>query len=187
MDPLRLYRCFIAMVRVLATLGHASEFRTGATVPSSSLHCNSQRLQVPCRPEQLVSRNGMLSASSDEHFREWIGQNPSSVALFSAPWCKACKRAKPEVAQTLQQQSVPAIEVDADTMEDITEEHKVTKLPTVLVFKDGAPVGRASGPNAGDLLAIVVSCGLLDKIEKSVADSDAPPAKRARIDGKEQS
>jgi len=83
------------------------------------------------------------------------------VADFTAEWCGPCQRMKREswtdadvIAWAKGAQSVLEVDVDKDTA--MAKEHRISAMPTTIVFKGGKEVDRNIGYlNARDLLAFL--------------------------------
>ncbi len=78
-------------------------------------------------------------------FKESDGNTPTTgYVLFFANWCGACKQFKPIWEQL--KQNVICTEIDCtDGNKDMISKYNVTKLPTILIFKDGKNLGEYQG------------------------------------------
>ncbi len=63
---------------------------------------------------------------------------------FTAPWCPACRRVEPVVAE-LKAQGVPIQHVDVDQQPAWTKQAKVSSLPCFIAVANGHEVGRLVG------------------------------------------
>lgn len=71
--------------------------------------------------------------------------------LFSAPWCRSCDVMKPLFKQECEKLNVEyeIIDVESDKGVDLSVEHKVRNIPTLIFLdEDNKVIGRASGSNA---------------------------------------
>lgn len=70
-----------------------------------------------------------------------------TVVEFSAGWCGPCKAMKPmlENLSVKYKGKVEFCEVCIDDDEDLAVEYHISAVPTLLVFKNGAIIGNASG------------------------------------------
>jgi len=78
------------------------------------------------------------------------------VIDFFATWCGPCKMIAPhleEMDKTMD--DVVFLKVDVDECEDISEEYKVTAMPTFIFLKNKEKVADLTGANIDKLKAIV--------------------------------
>jgi len=70
------------------------------------------------------------------------GDKPVFVDFF-AEWCGPCKMAAPVVEELVEDYKDKAViaKVDVDAEQDLAREYQVMSIPTVIVFKNGQPVG----------------------------------------------
>lgn len=66
---------------------------------------------------------------------------------FWAEWCGPCKMAGPIIEQLSEELAGKIVvgKVDVDANQDLSGEHGVMSIPTVVLFKDGVEVGRQIG------------------------------------------
>lgn len=68
------------------------------------------------------------------------------VALFFwATWCGPCKSLKPVFAELERDYAFDLLFVNAGEESELTAEHLVRAVPTVIYYRDGVPVNRISG------------------------------------------
>jgi thioredoxin len=84
-----------------------------------------------------------------ETLRELVGTSELPVLVdFWAPWCGSCRLFAPTVrrivADHVNRMAVGTLDVDAFL--DVAQEFDVQSVPTLLLFVDGIPVHRFSGP-----------------------------------------
>ncbi len=68
------------------------------------------------------------------------------VKRFTAAWCGPCRQLAPLFEQI--QTSFPDVEfqvIDVDTSPEEVQEHMITSVPTVIIFKDGFAKQRYVG------------------------------------------
>jgi thioredoxin 1 len=79
------------------------------------------------------------------------------VMDLMADWCPPCKEmdrttwVDPKVVDWVSQNAIAA-QVDVDEHGQLAQELGVTGIPTLVVFRDGKEVGRASGYQSADEL-----------------------------------
>ena len=73
---------------------------------------------------------------------------------FTAPWCGPCKMVDPIIKQLAEewQGRVKVVKCDADQNTNVLVSYGVMGLPTVMLFKNGEMVERASGYQPKDKL-----------------------------------
>jgi thioredoxin 1 len=66
---------------------------------------------------------------------------------FTAPWCGPCKMVDPIIKQLAEewQGKVKVVKCDADQNPNVLVNYGIMGLPTVMLFKSGEMVERASG------------------------------------------
>ena len=80
---------------------------------------------------------------SIEEFKNVTGEG-TVVLDFFATWCNPCKMLARNVLPTVNEKA-PVFGVDIEKLEELTKEHNVMGVPTVLIFKDGVEVHRSTG------------------------------------------
>ena len=96
---------------------------------------------------------GMLVGIMSEHitganFETGVLQSPIPVLLdFWAPWCGPCRMITPLVDQLAEEYSgrVKVGKINVDEEADLASRHGIASIPTLVVYKDGAVMNRASG------------------------------------------
>ena len=73
---------------------------------------------------------------------------------FGAVWCGPCKMLDPIVEQLAQdwQGKVKVVKLDVDDSPNVTMDYQIMGVPTLMLFKDGAPVERVTGYQPKDRL-----------------------------------
>lgn len=84
---------------------------------------------------------------SDSEFDAKVLQNSKPVLVdFHAEWCGPCKMAGPVLDQLSEEQDkVEIVKVDVDKNPTVTQKYGVMSIPTTILFKGGAEVGRQVG------------------------------------------
>jgi thioredoxin 1 len=70
-----------------------------------------------------------------------------SLVDFWAEWCGPCKMAAPVVEELAEEykDKLLVAKLDVDAEPEVAEKFGVMSIPTVVLFKDGAEVGRQVG------------------------------------------
>ena len=87
-------------------------------------------------------------AVSDDTFEEEVIKSDIPVLVdFWADWCAPCKMIAPIVEQlaTEYDGKVKFAKLDVDTNPGAATTYGVRSIPTLLIFKEGSPVGQVVG------------------------------------------
>jgi len=85
---------------------------------------------------------------SDNEFDEQVLKADTPVLVdFWADWCGPCKMIAPSIDELAEELDgkVKFTKVDVDENPDIAMKYGIRGIPTLLVFKDGAPVDQLVG------------------------------------------
>ena len=89
----------------------------------------------------------MLVATS-ENYDQLISENKDKIIIadFWAEWCGPCKMLGP-VLEEIDNESteIKVIKVNVDEEQEIAAKFGVQSIPTMVVYKDGEPVGHMVG------------------------------------------
>ena len=83
-----------------------------------------------------------------KQFQAAVDARKPVLVHITAPWCPECKQQKPIVASLADQSDFKDLiifDVDFDTQKDALQQLKVLKESTLIVYRDRAEVGRATG------------------------------------------
>ena len=82
-----------------------------------------------------------------EQVREKIKNGEDFILDCYAPWCGPCKMIGPvidEIAEELAGK-VTVAKVNVDDCPAISAEHRISAIPTIMIFRDGQLVDRSTG------------------------------------------
>ncbi|PIY79636.1 MAG: thioredoxin [Candidatus Pacebacteria bacterium CG_4_10_14_0_8_um_filter_43_12] len=84
-----------------------------------------------------------LTSADFQKTLDEAGDKPVFVDFY-AEWCGPCKMAAPIIEELSVEYADKAIlaKVDVDQNQDLAQQHHVLSIPTVVVFKNGQPVGE---------------------------------------------
>jgi thioredoxin 1 len=98
-----------------------------------------------------------ITTLSDATFDETIGAAAEAVVVdFWAEWCGPCKMIAPILAEIASEHAgkLSVAKLNVDENPDVARRFDVMSIPTLIVFKDGAPQKRLVGAKGkGQLLA----------------------------------
>ena len=84
---------------------------------------------------------------SESTFDETVGSSDKPVLVdFWAEWCGPCKMITPILEEIADEQDgITIAKVNVDENPDIARRFEVMSIPTLIMFKDGAPAKRLVG------------------------------------------
>ncbi|CAG2175181.1 unnamed protein product [Oppiella nova] len=108
---------------------------------------------------------GVHHVSDKADFSSQLASAGSKLVVvdFFATWCGPCKMISPALDKMSEElvADVVFLKVDVDENEDIATDHKVTVMPTFLLFRNGQKVDEFSGANESKLRELITknNCG----------------------------
>lgn len=97
----------------------------------------------------------MVTKLTSQNFEEEVLKSDMPVLVdFSAVWCGPCKMLSPvvdELAGDLDGK-VKVAKIDIDESMDIAMKYKIMSVPTLILFKNGAPAHQTSGAMPKEML-----------------------------------
>jgi thiol-disulfide isomerase/thioredoxin len=101
-------------------------------------------------PNVLNYREGFDNPNADENKRQ-----KAVLAMFYAPWCGHCKKAKPEWEKVMKTNQHRMTMIDCTTTEgeDIAKKHGISGFPTIRWFQNGLDDVKNYVEYSGDRVA----------------------------------
>lgn len=90
----------------------------------------------------------VVQISEESKFIELVADEKNGYVLvdFFAEWCGPCKRFSPTLQKlSTEWKNVSFYKVDVEELTNVTEEEKITAMPTFVLYFKGREVGRVSG------------------------------------------
>lgn len=87
-------------------------------------------------------------------FNELIKSSKPTLVDFFATWCGPCRVQTPilEQVKNAMGNEATVVKVDVDQNQEAAARYRVQSVPTLIIFKNGEPVWRASGVHQADVL-----------------------------------
>lgn len=87
----------------------------------------------------------MLVLGNEENFNELISKDLVLVDFF-ATWCGPCRMLGPVLDEIANDRSdFDIVKIDIDESSDLARQYGVMSVPTLILFKNGTPVAKATG------------------------------------------
>ena len=82
-----------------------------------------------------------------KQFEEIINDSRPTVVDFYATWCGPCRRQIPIIDnfKAKMGDEVNVVKVDVDEEQELADRYRIRSVPTIMIFKNGVVVWRASG------------------------------------------
>lgn len=86
----------------------------------------------------------MRKISNETEFRETVGGDRLTVAVFKAVWCKDCHFIDPfmPAVEADYADKLSLVEIDRDELPDLCEELNILGIPSFIAFKNGQELVR---------------------------------------------
>ena len=84
---------------------------------------------------------------NDSNFDSTVASSPALLVDFWAPWCGPCRMIAPVIEELGKELSgkVTVAKVNVDEAPNVSGAQRVTAIPTLMIFKNGALVERMTG------------------------------------------
>lgn len=113
-------------------------------------------IPTPTEQAQPTEVKKVVIITNTDHFKKELAENKKLVAKFHASWCPHCVGSIPFVEELANKyNSIRFVQIDADTNNDLVQEHQIGGFPTFVVFKDGKQVEVIVGANQPKLTEVV--------------------------------
>ena len=92
-----------------------------------------------------------------DEFHTVLNNHEIVVVKFTATWCAPCKAIEPYYISLFRQsynllgKKVRFVKVDVDDLDDIAQEHRISMMPTFIVFQDGKNIAQMAGSDQNEL------------------------------------
>uniref|UniRef100_A0A182W0K3 Thioredoxin domain-containing protein n=1 Tax=Anopheles minimus TaxID=112268 RepID=A0A182W0K3_9DIPT len=96
----------------------------------------------------------ITKVTSEEQYKQLIGDSKVSVVLFSADWAEQCKQISDvmnELAKQTEYKTLQFLDVPAEDLSELSMRHQIDSVPTVLFLRAGKAVDRIDGVDVGTL------------------------------------
>ncbi len=93
------------------------------------------------------------------NFFEIIGEDRPTLVDFFATWCGPCKMQAPILEQVKASigDRATILKVDIDTNQELAAQYGVRSVPTLIVFRKGEIIWRASGIQQASTLEAILT------------------------------
>ncbi|MCK4937422.1 MAG: thioredoxin [Methanosarcinales archaeon] len=96
---------------------------------------------------------------TDKDMDKALGEHPKLVVDCWAVWCGPCRMVAPTIEALAKEKAGDIVfgKLDIDNNPQTAMKYAITAVPTMLIFKDGQPVGRVLGALPKQQLEIKIS------------------------------
>jgi len=81
------------------------------------------------------------------NFEQTISQSKPTLVDFYARWCGPCQMQSPIIDKIKEEygEKMNVLKVDVDHDRELSRMYRISSIPTLVLFKDGKTIWRASG------------------------------------------
>ena len=99
--------------------------------------------------------NGVLEVSNDNFESEVVNSEKPVLVDFWAEWCGPCKQIAPVVEELADEHSdkLKVCKMDVDANRETAVQFGIRSIPTLLIFKNGAPVDQIVGAVSKEVIS----------------------------------
>ena len=84
---------------------------------------------------------------TDANFEEAVASSPVILVDFWAPWCGPCRMIAPVIEEIAKELAgkITVAKVNVDEAAGVAGNHKITAIPTLMIFRNGVLAERMTG------------------------------------------
>ena len=97
-----------------------------------------------------------IAAVNDANFsKEVLSSDLPVLVGFWAPWCAPCHTLPPMLQELIDDYfgKVKVVQAKVDETPDLTEEYRISSIPTLLLFENGKMVGKRTSADTKEDIA----------------------------------
>ena len=105
-----------------------------------------------------VAPSAAILLANDTSFDRILEKDPPlKLVEFGAPWCPPCRRLQPTLNKLAdwQTNTLAVVQIDFDESPALAEEHKVTAIPALFLYRGSEVITSTSARSYADLQALV--------------------------------
>lgn len=93
---------------------------------------------------------------NEQNFDKTLSNNDTVLVKFSTKWCQPCKRLSPILDELSQEVNYVIANVDIEESPSLGDDYEVLSVPTLMVFKKGELVAKATGLQSKEVIKKLV-------------------------------
>lgn len=101
-----------------------------------------------------------------------------TVALFSADWADQCQQILDVMNELSKNSSLQFVNIPAEDLSEISIQHQIEAVPTVLFFRSGSAIDRIDGVN---IVEFTTKCKSLTGLTTKVPESKESLEERLKV------